>query len=270
MPFRALRRSFVSTLASLGSSLFCIILPASCRLCHRPLRHAGRVPVCPACLEAVALLELPGCRQCGQYFAAVESSLDGRCLNCIAHPPAYSAALCATAYAGSAKELIHLLKFDGVESLAGFWAGRLLPLVGRLPMAPEMIVAVPLGRKHLAKRGYNQSAIVARQLARELGRHDQDCRFEPRAMRRVRETLPQSGLDAVARARNVAGAFRAERRYVAGRRVLLIDDVLTTGATASAAAKALCAAGAAEVALLTLARADLESARAVQLGEAVA
>lgn len=210
------------------------------------------MPVCPACLAEIAPLSAPGCRQCGKNWREAEDSADGRCLSCLANPPAYSGTVCASAYEGAARELIHLLKFGGVTSAAEFWATRLAECSGQLPEAPEVIVPVPLGRRRQRQRGFNQSGEIARRLARKLG-----CAHVPRGLQRRRETVPQSGLDLAHREKNLHRAFIGNRRRLAGRSVLLVDDVLTTGATARAAAEALRSAGARRVMLAVAARADL-------------
>lgn len=234
-----------------AASLFCLLFPSPCRLCGIKLNHAYRLPVCAACLDAVEAVRTGGCRQCGDLVPTLAE--DGRCLACHTSPPAYRQALAASGYGGVARELILQLKFGGLRPAAAYWARRLEPLARALPAgAPALVVPVPLGRRRQRQRGYNQSAEIARPLARQLG-----CACVPRALRRRRETSPQSGLDRAARIRNLEGAFVAAP-LVAGRRVLLIDDVLTTGATAHAAAAALCRAGAAEVYVLTAARAELE------------
>jgi len=198
------------------------------------------------------VLTAPGCRQCGKNWTEAENSADGRCLACLANPPAYSAAICATTYLGAARELIHLLKFGGVTSAAEFWAARLARCARQLPEMPEIVVPVPLGRQRQRQRGYNQSGEIARRLARAL-----QCAYVPGGLRRRRETMPQSGLDLPHREKNLHRAFAGDARRLAGRSVLLVDDVLTTGATARSAAAALRAAGARQVMLAVAARADL-------------
>ncbi|HUX67373.1 MAG TPA: ComF family protein [Terriglobales bacterium] len=233
------------------AALVCLLFPSPCRLCGQSLRGARRLPVCGPCLGRLPGLERPGCRQCGQALAA--ASADGRCLRCQAAPPAYASAQSAAPYRGEARALIHLLKYRGVVPIAGWWAERLARLVPALPQPPELVVPVPLGRRRRRQRGYNQSGEMARRLARRLG-----CAYAPRGLRRRRETAPQTGLDAAARERNLADAFVGARRRVAGKRVLLVDDVLTTGATARAAAAALLDAGALRVDVVTAARAELD------------
>lgn len=226
------------------------MLPARCRLCELRLRHARRIPVCGECLNRITAAP-EGCPRCGQFLAGQST-----CLRCLAAPPPYEAAAAAAAYTGAARELILLLKFGGVLSLGEFWARRLETAVRERGWErdTDLVVPVPLGRRRRRERGYNQSAVMGRRLARRLG-----VACVERALARRRETDPQSGLPAPERDRNLAGAFAAEARRAAGRRVLLVDDVLTTGATARAASAALLAAGAAAVRVLTAARADLES-----------
>ncbi len=213
--------------------------------------------MCAACLAAVPELALPGCRQCGKALAAAEVLTDGRCLNCIADPPDYDGVVCAAGYHGVARELILLLKFGRVRPIAGYWSGRLAALAGQLEAAPDLVAAVPLGRRRQRERGFNQSADIARGLARRRG-----LRYEAHALRRRRDTVPQSELPLALRTRNLAGAFAADPRHVRGRCVLLVDDVLTTGATARAAASALHRSGAKRVLLAVAARADLSFERA--------
>lgn len=161
--------------------------------------------------------------------------------------------MASAVYSGHVRDLILLLKFAGIRSLADYWAARLAPIVASQPWALDLVVAVPLGSRRYRQRGYNQSALLAVSVARRLG-----VKCSASALQRKRETDPQTGLLAEERDRNLAGAFRANGRDVAGRVLLLIDDVLTTGATARSAAAALCRAGAASVYLATAARADLE------------
>ena len=156
--------------------------------------------------------------------------------------------------------LVRALKFHGDRSVARTF-GRLLARQraaqgGALPgcVLPERVVPVPLHPRRLRERGYNQADEIARYVAAELG-----LRRMARALERIRDTPAQSRLRAAPRRRNLTGAFLAHPRAVAalaGRRIALIDDVVTTGSTARAAAAALLAAGAAQVELWTLARAD--------------
>ncbi|MGH9414608.1 MAG: ComF family protein [Terriglobales bacterium] len=159
--------------------------------------------------------------------------------------------------------MIHLLKFAGVRTIAPFWAHRLASLVSTLPAAPDLVVPVPLGKRRRRERGFNQSADIARFLAQRI-----PCAFVPRALERCRETEPQSNLPLDLREQNIDDAFSASPRQLAGKCVLLVDDVLTTGATARAAAHALGQAGAGRVMLAVAARADLRHRNAGKVAAA--
>jgi len=177
---------------------------------------------------------------------------------CRAGARGFDAAYCFGFYEGPLRELIHLLKYGGMKPLAGPLAGylsRALPLDDRF----DAVTPMPLHWRRRFQRGFNQAAILAKDVARR--------RSIPllHAVRRVRATRTQTGLTNAKRRENVSGAFRAGRgRPLAGLRILLVDDVMTTGATGSACAFALKRAGAKSVTLVTLARVDR---RAVQSAE---
>ncbi|HMD70268.1 MAG TPA: ComF family protein [Bryobacteraceae bacterium] len=166
----------------------------------------------------------------------------------------FDAAYCFGAYEGVLRELIHLYKYGRVKTMARPLAGLLARALPR-DECFDAVTPVPLHWRRLWSRGFNQAELLARAVARRSG-----IPMVP-ALRRMRSTAAQAGLSNSARRKNVAAAFRVRRtrgfaRKLAGRRILLIDDVLTTGATAAACANALKRAGAARVALLTIARVD--------------
>jgi ComF family protein len=171
----------------------------------------------------------------------------GLCGLCRAGVRGFDAAYSYSAYDGVVRRLIHLYKYERIRSLARPLADLLLRALPRDERF-DCMVPVPLHWMRRWKRGFNQSDLLARKLSRRTGIPVE------RALKRLRRTKVQAGLSNHARRNNMSRAFRA--RPVAGRRILLIDDVMTTGATATACAQALKKAGAARVALLTVARAD--------------
>lgn len=208
-------------------------------------------PCCLLCGSAGGSGGLDLCDPCRQAFPAAGP---------IALAP-FTLVVCPWRYAYPVDRAIQALKFRGERAWARVF-GTLLAQERRRGCAggsaaeplPELIVPLPLHLRRLRERGYNQSADLARSAARVLR-----LPLEARALERCRATAPQSALPAAARAANVAGAFRA-RRVLRGLRVALVDDVLTTGSTAGAAAAALSAAGARSVELWVVARAARDAA----------
>ena len=200
------------------------------------------------CLASIAPIDpASSCPRCGQHVPGGPSL----CTACLHHPPAYDSARSWALYTAVARTLVHLLKYEQVLPLSRYFARQL----HQLPLPDfDTIVPVPLGRLRRRERGYNQAEEVARHLARLRG-----CACAADGLRRRKETRSQAGLDASQRENNVRDAFVALRTpRLRARSILLVDDVLTTGATARAAAAALKAAGGEQVHLLTVARADLE------------
>jgi ComF family protein len=214
------------------------------------LGRISRVPVCDACLnEPQPLIAEFFCLNCRTPFAnSFPLDSEGRCMLCRSGQRGFDSAYCYGAYQGTLRELIHLFKYSGMRRLAAP-LGKLM--AAALPRGQQFdaVAPVPLHWAKRWQRGFNQSELLARAIARR--------RRVPliKALRRNLSTRAQAGLSNSQRRENVAGAFRARRR-VAGLRILLIDDVMTTGATAAACARALKKAGAKSVSLLTLARVD--------------
>ena len=154
------------------------------------------------------------------------------------------------AFDSPAREALHKLKYRRDLGLGDALAAQLSEYVFSLEWPVELLVPVPLGRKRLNERGYNQVGLIARPLALALG-----WEYAPSALVRTRETRSQVGLTAAERRENVRQAFRADAKRVGDRAVLVMDDVATTGSTLAACAEALLASGAREVYALTVARA---------------
>ncbi|MBN2289493.1 MAG: ComF family protein [Candidatus Glassbacteria bacterium] len=224
--------------------------PPACVCCSGSVEHREEL-LCRSCLEKVAPLGGPGhCPRCGMPVQGTE----GACTFCKGLGSGLETALSAAWFLGPVPDLVHLLKYQGMHRLALTMAR----LMARHPAADsvigpaEILVPVPLYFWRELRRGYNQSERIAAALAGACGK-----RLETGALARVRNTRTQTRLSAVQRRSNVAGAFRVARpQAVQGRSVCLIDDVMTTGATASACAAVLKENGAGSVAAYTFARAQ--------------
>ena len=239
-----------------------ILFPDTCRVCDASLTEAGRVPVCPACLASVTPLAAEYfCAACQAPFASPfpldEHQLCGLCRRAArGFDRCYSYGF----YEGTLARLIQLLKYERIEPLAPILGGLLSQSLPR-DIAFDAIVPMPMHWTRRYVRGFNQAQLLAGDLSRRTGIPLLD------ALRRTRVTRAQVGLSDHHRRRNVAGAFAVRRSgRLEGSHLLLIDDVLTTGATAAACAAALKKAGAARVTVLTLARADRRLAPSVPLG----
>jgi ComF family protein len=223
-----------------------LVFPALCPVCGATLAEGRRDPLCGTCWSAIPRLGPPCCERCGVPLPAGGPAACGAC---VAEPPAWDWTRAAADYAGVVREAIHAFKFDGRRTLARPLAALVLAQWGdRLAAGVGGLVPVPLTSAREQERGYNQAALLAEAVAAQLA-----VRVRPRWLARVRATLPQSDLGAAERRANVRGAFAADRA-AAGHHVVVVDDVLTTGATAAECARALRVAGAAQVGVLTVAR----------------
>jgi ComF family protein len=201
----------------------------------------GRL-VCRRCDASLARWP-HACARCALPLAAPA----GHCGQCLRRPPAFDAATAAFAYGFPVDRLLQRFKFAG-DLAMGRWLAHALLDATRAQAAPRLIVPAPLSRSRLRERGFNQAGEIARVLARGL-----DIPMAVAGLSRVREDPPQTSLDARARRRNLRGAFHCELA-LDGWHVALVDDVMTTGATAHEAARALRAAGAARVSAWVVAR----------------
>jgi len=236
-----------ATARILVDPVLAVVFPSACPACGRLLAHPRRGPLCEPCWAGLPRHEAVACR-CGLPL------LPGRtaCGRCRRGRQPFAAGASLGPYEGSLRLVLHELKYGGRRRAARRLAEALLgePAVRALVDSTDVLVPVPLHPRRLRERGFNQSALLAEEVSRRTGRP-----VSPDALVRRQDTLPQAGLTAAARRRNVEGAFAVRRRAaVAGRTVTLVDDVLTTGATAFACARQLRMAGADEVRLLTVAR----------------
>jgi ComF family protein len=243
----ALASAALRPVAGAASGLLDLVLPPRCPGCRAIVSHQGRF--CAACWGKLAFITAPMCPRCGAPFAH-DRGPGTLCAPCLAAPPRFDSARAAFAYDGPARDVLLGFKHAGREHLAAIMAPHMLRAGGAMPLAGALVVPVPLHWTRLVRRGFNQAALLARQVARRSGGE-----LAVDALLRVRRTPVSKGMGRQARTANVRGAFRVrDKALVRGRRVILIDDVLTTGATAEACARLLRRAGAAEVHVLTWAR----------------
>lgn len=201
--------------------------------------------VCSECLASIFPLTEPICEQCG-----LPQSKAGICRQCQDQPPSFDALRSWSAFEGPMRNILHKLKYRRDISLGDALAAPFASFVAGLGWKPDILIPIPLSRLRLAERGYNQAGVVARPLSMAL-----HLPYLPQALSRERETHTQVGLTGSERKENVRGAFRAHTELVAGKTILLLDDVATTGATLSSAAEALRQGSAMRVLAVTLARA---------------
>ncbi len=240
------------------------MFPEDCRICERPLREVSRYPVCHACLLAAKPFQAEhSCVQCHTPFLN-RSPLDdsGRCAICRLGARSFDEAWSYGSYDGAVRALVHLFKYERIPTLArplGALLSRALPRDRHF----DIITPVPMHWRRRWTRGFNQAELLAAELSRRTG-----IPMEMALQRRHRPA--QAGQSSAARRRNATGAFSAASHLtpgsMAGQRVLLIDDVFTTGSTAAACASVLKRTGAVRVSVLTLARADRRFGREALFG----
>ncbi len=256
---RAFQRQSVAVFRFVAQSLFSALFPADCRLCNAPLANISRLPVCPDCLESIHPLTSPLCEWCGDKL--VPQAESGQiCIHCEETAPRYHHAAAYGAFEDALRGLIHLLKYQGVRPaarpLGQLLAQTIRPMLEEFahPQEPALLVPVPLHRGRRRTRGFNQAELIARGACQEL--RDLAIEFAPNVLVRTRSTESQTGFTREQRRENLRGAFAVSgRARLAGRIVLLVDDVLTTGATADECARMLLRAGAKQVLVATVARA---------------
>jgi ComF family protein len=191
----------------------------------------------------------PICFRCGRGAEPAAPLVGSLCADCRREPPPLVQMRAPLRYAEPTSQMIHRLKYEGSFALARPLAEILVAGWPAWAQPPDLIIPIPLHAHRRRQRGFNQSELLARPLSRSLG-----LPCDAAALQRIRHTAPQVGLGPEARAENVRDAFQAVPERVGGRAVVLVDDVLTTGATMSAAARALLAAGATAVSAYCLAR----------------
>jgi ComF family protein len=226
-------------------------VPTACAACRAPLRDDPIPFFCRACWGTIQPIRGPVCPRCGYPFASTQTLRNGQahlCGPCRAHPPAYTQAWSLYAYVPPLQKAIHLFKYQRKVGLAGA-LGRLLHLHPPFPPL-DMVMPVPLHPVRLKEREYNQSLLLADHLNERLA-----LPLSYDNLVRVRQRPPQTELTRRRRLKNLRRAFSVMwPGQIDGKRILLVDDVLTTGTTVNECAKTLRKAGAADVYVITLAR----------------
>jgi ComF family protein len=255
MVLPASRIPIVRWLENFAGALTSVVFPAGCRLCDAPLTHARRLPICEACLASFQTIPLPICSLCGQALPVATQSSEAAalCRDCAQGRFAFQACRSFGVYEGPLAHAIVLLKYERLEPLGAYFAMRLLQVVRGDPqlLPVDAIVPVPLHRQKHKDRGFNQVDLFAQPLARRLR-----LPYRPVLLMRSRPRPEKHLLRQEERWEAVRGAFvMRQGGRVDNLRVLLLDDVMTTGATLDACARALREAGARSVLGLTIARA---------------
>lgn len=236
-------------LAAGGRALAQTVLPPTCLACRKPAGTRGGL--CPKCWQGAGFIERPYCERLGVPFS-YDSGGPLISPSAFADPPAFDRARAAMRFSDVARDLVHLLKYGDRLDLVSPFAVWMSRAGAEMLSEADALVPVPLHWTRLFQRRFNQSAELARSISGQAKMPVIDD-----VLMRVRATAPQVGLARDERAKNVHGAFSVEksaRAKVKGKRIVLIDDVLTTGATANACARVLRRAGVSRVDVLTLAR----------------
>lgn len=218
-------------------ALLDLLYPRECAVCGARLTEPGRLSFCAPCDAALGWIRPPACPRCGA------GKRGDACTECEGKEIRFAGATALGTYDGRLRDFVLQLKFRGAKYLADEFGRR---LAAGLPRTFDLVAPVPMSRWKLLFRGYNAAALLAERLAHHAG-----LRFSTTALKKIRRTQAQADLEREERLQNPKGAYRASP--VRGR-VLLVDDVLTTGATANACTEALLAAGASEVHVAVIGR----------------
>lgn len=227
--------NFVNSCLKIG------LLRQDCLLCGA---QCESLSLCPACLKRLPYLAFSRCPCCAQ--PTLDASVCGACL---ARPPFFHSTLAAFSYSFPVDAMIQSLKYGSRLPVAATLAELLLGEIATTNHAkPDCLIPMPLGAARLKQRGFNQALEIARRVSRKTG-----IALLPEGCQRIRETLPQTSLPWKERARNIRGAFACSLD-LQGKRIAIVDDVMTTGATMNEVAKVLRRQGAAEVSAWVVAR----------------
>ena len=220
-----------------------LLFPETCPICRNPCLNHKTAPICDDCWQSIRRYDGPLCRKCGTPLVSDDSIICGECLK---QDPAFEFARSFGIYNDTLRKGINLLKYHGKKRLSRPLSALLIK--AGLPDA-DTVIPVPLHHKRLRKREFNQSALISKYIAEELKSElTLDC------LVKVRDTLPQVGLKYKARVKNIKGAFKvSNRELIKDRKIILVDDVVTTGATIRECSNTLKKAGAGGIYVISLA-----------------
>lgn len=238
-------------LQSFGRALQDLLLPPRCPVCHELVTETDQLHICADCLAALPRVASPVCSICGIPFDG--AGTDHPCSRCLQTPPPYAAARAALRYEGACRDLIHRFKYEYKSHLRrplGLLTAHLLADFATLQQ-PDLLVPVPLHVSRLRLRGFNQAILLGEVLSRQW-----QIPLLRQGLKRIRPTTPQIELTLEQRSHNLHNAFSVtDSSAVRDRRIMLVDDVFTTGSTLAASALALHQAGCHSVSAVTVAHA---------------
>jgi ComF family protein len=258
----------VSSVSGVAESLFATLFPSDCRLCGSPLVNISRLPVCRLCLSDLRRIKGNVGSVCGERVFSPQalSATETRCDLCRRLKQPFAKAVAYGSYDGGLRELIHLLKYEQVRPGAVVLGRMLAEAVNGVDSGSTSlaVVPVPLHARKLRQRGFNQSELIAQHAVKVGG--SGRLVLHSRVLERRRETQSQIGLTRHQRRENLRGAFAvAQPEEIAGRKILLVDDVFTTGTTVSECARVLRRAGASKIFVATVARTLKDEVKGIDL-----
>ncbi len=266
--WRAVTRVLRSSAATASTDLITLFFPSDCRLCGAPHLDLGASQVCHACLDRVTPCSEGLCTRCGDALDLESLRFAGalgvtECSPCRLAPPEFARAVAFAPYDSELRELLHLLKFEGRRALAeevlGRWLATAILKLREQAAIDLVVIPVPLFAARQRQRGFNQAALLASAALRSLKKlaPEWHLTLAPQALTRIKDTHSLFTLAPHQRRAGLRGAFKvADPAAVAGKEVLLLDDIMTTGATARECARTLIRAGAEKVWVATVARAQ--------------
>jgi len=220
-----------------------ILFPEECPMCKRQSTDHVTAPICTECWQGILPYQGPGCQKCGRPLVSDYAIV---CEECIVDEPSFKRAASYGLYEGTLKKAINLLKYYGIKRLSHPLSDFLLH--SGIPKV-DAVIPVPLHEKRLRHREFNQSALIANHIAKRAGVSlILDCLIK------AKDTAHQVGLHSKERRRNIKNAFKIKNHHlIKGKKILLIDDVITTGATIRECSRVLAKAGAGDIYVMTLA-----------------